>query len=135
MIASPLAAAQTCGPDEAAAMRFALAQLPFEPLTGAKWDPVPVESNYDPCATLSSMLVTVEGATGSSPVQALMFHHGEYVGTGTAKARGFTSLDSAASNDDTVVLKYKTPDQPESSVRYQWQGDRVVMLDPAPSSA
>ncbi|MCV7281767.1 LppP/LprE family lipoprotein [Mycolicibacterium flavescens] len=133
VIASPAAAAQNCGgPDEPAAIRFAFAQLPFEPLTGAKWDPTPVASNYDPCATLSTILVTVEGATGSSPVQALMFHHGEFVGTGTAKAHGFTSLDADASSDDTVVLTYKTPD--ESTVRYRWHDDRVVMLDPAPSA-
>lgn len=132
MVASPGAAAQDCGgPDETAAMRFAFAQLPFEPLTGAKWDATPVASNYDPCATLSTILVTVEQPTGSSPVQALMFHHGEYVGTGTAKAHGYTTLDADASSDDTVVLRYKTPE--ETTVRYRWHDDRVVMLDPSPS--
>lgn len=44
------------------------------------------EGNFDPCATSSTALVTVEGATGSSPTTALMFHSGTYLGTATSKA-------------------------------------------------
>ncbi|WP_326547973.1 LppP/LprE family lipoprotein [Mycolicibacterium sp. ND9-15] len=143
MIAPPSASAQpSCGPDQADALRLALAQLPFEPLTGAKWDSTPVDSNYDACAELSTILVTTEGGTGSSPVQALLFHRGEYLGTGTSKAYGFTSLDAAASTGDTVVLTYKVPGECNAcmpaavhSARYQWNGDRAVMLDPPPPSA
>jgi hypothetical protein len=87
------------------------------------------------------VLVTVEGATGSSPVTALMFHDGSYLGTATARAYGFTTLDEAQTTDDTVVLTYKTPGacnacEPAAvtNVRYQWQGDHVVMLDPLPPS-
>ena len=97
------------------------------------------EGNYDPCATLSTALVTVEGATGSSPITALMFHDGSYLGTATSNAYAFTSLNEARTTDDTVVLDYKdgrnvcTACQgPINAVRYQWQGDHVVMLDPAP---
>jgi hypothetical protein len=143
MIATPSATAEpTCGPDQADALRLAFAQLPFEPLTGAKWDSTPVDSNYDACAQLSTILVTTEGGTGSSPVQALLFHRGEYLGTGTSKAYGFTSLDAAASTGDTVVLTYKVPGECNActpaamhSARYQWNGDRAVMLDPPPPSA
>ena len=49
-------------------------------------------------------LVTVQGATGSSPEQALLFHDGEYVGTATAAAYPYTSLNEDQSADDTVVL-------------------------------
>jgi hypothetical protein len=115
--------------------------LPPEPLTGRGWGSAPVGSNYDPCADLSTILVMIEGGTGSSPVQALMFHRGTYLGTGTSKAYGFTSLNAARSTDDTVVLNYKTPGACNAcppaavtSVRYQWQGDHVAMLDPAPPS-
>ncbi|WP_156614130.1 LppP/LprE family lipoprotein [Mycobacterium sp. 852002-51961_SCH5331710] len=143
MVATPVAAAQpTCGPDQDDAIRLAFAQLPFEPLTGAPWDSTPVDSNYDPCSELSTILVTTEGGTGSSPVQALLFHRGEYVGTGTSKAYGFTSLDSAASSDDMVVLNYKVPGECNAcapaaihSARYRWNGDRAVMLDPPPPTA
>lgn len=140
LIAIPTAAAQpSCGPDQADALRLALARLPFEPLTGAKWDSTPVDSNYDPCAELSTILVTTERGTGSSPVQALLFHRGQYVGTGTSKAYGFTSLDAGASTGDTVVLNYKIPGECTAcaptairSARYRWNGDRTVMLDPPP---
>ena len=99
------------------------------------------EGNYDPCATLSTALVTVQGATGSSPITALVFHDGRYLGTATSKAYGFTTLDPDRTSDDTVVLDYKTPGACNAcapaaltSVRYQWQGDHVAMLDPAPPS-
>jgi hypothetical protein len=38
-----------------------------------------------------------------------MFHRGQYPGTGTSKAYGFTSMNAARSTDDMVVLDYKTP--------------------------
>lgn len=97
-------------------------------------------SNYNPCATLSAVIITVEAATGSSPDQALLFHNGNYVGTGTSKAYGFTSLNAAQTTDDTVALNYKDGRNvctacpgPITTVRYQWQGDHVAMLDPAPA--
>jgi hypothetical protein len=97
-------------------------------------------SNFNPCTTLSAVIITVEGATGSSPNQALLFHYGDYVGTGTSKAYGFTSLNAARTTDDTVALNYKDGRNvctacpgPITTVRYQWQGDHVVMLDPAPA--
>ncbi|WP_235892472.1 LppP/LprE family lipoprotein [Mycolicibacterium hodleri] len=99
------------------------------------------EGNYDPCATLSTALVTVQGATASSPITALMFHNGRYLGTATSKAYGFTTLDTDRTTDDTVVLDYKTPGECNAcapaalnSVRYHWQGNHVAMLDPAPPS-
>jgi hypothetical protein len=105
------------------------------------WNGTPIDSNYNPCADLSTVLVMIEHGTGSSPMQALMFHRGTYLGTGTSKAYGFTSLDAARSTDNTVVLDYKTPGECNAcapaavtSVRYQWQGDHVEMLDPPPPS-
>lgn len=128
-----------CGSDEASAVWSALAQLPPERVTGRRWASSPLESNYDPCADLSTVLVTIEGGTGSSPIQALMFHHGTFLGTGTWKAYGSTSLDTAASTNDTVVLRYRSgqsctacDDGIVTSVRYHWDGTKVVMLDPPP---
>lgn len=121
----------------------AVRSLPPYPGTGWAWstDRRTLEGNYNPCATLSTALATVEGATGSSPVTALMFHNGIYVGTATSKAYGFTSFNGQATTDDTVVLNYKTPGACNAcapaainSVRYQWQGDHVAMLDPPPPS-
>lgn len=132
-------ASEECGPDEASALDSALAQMHPEQVTGRSWDPTPLESNYDLCADLSTILVTIEGATGSSPIQALMFHHGVYLGTGTWKAYGFTSLDKQASTRDTVVLRYRwgqsctaCTDGFVTNVRYHWDGTKVDMLDPPP---
>jgi hypothetical protein len=128
-----------CGPDEASALASALAQAPPGLVADQVWDPIPLESNYDPCADLSTILVTIDGATGSSPIQALMFHRGAYLGTGTWKAYGFTSLDEQASTRDTVVLRYRwgqsctaCADGFVTTVRYHWDGTRVDMLDPPP---
>jgi hypothetical protein len=135
-------AAPDCGVNLAAPEIVAAAeQLPPYPGTGWKWatNPRSFEGNYNPCATLSTALVTVEMGTGSSPVTALMFHNGDYLGTATSKAYGFTSLNNARTTDDTVVLDYKLPGACNAcppagvtSVRYQWQGDHVEMLDPPP---
>ncbi|MBX8686693.1 LppP/LprE family lipoprotein [Mycobacterium sp. 20091114027_K0903767] len=132
-----------CGVNLAAPQIAAAAQH-LAPYPGTDWrwsaDPRMVEGNFDPCATLSTALVTVEGATASSPVTALMFHHGDYLGTATSKAHAFTSLNTARTTDDTVVLDYQTPGECNacppaavSSVRYQWQADHVAMLDPEPA--
>lgn len=133
-----------CGVDLAAPrVVAAVHQLPPYPGTGWAWDanPTTFEGNYNPCATLSTVLATVEMATGSSPVTALMFHNGGYLGTATLKAYGFTSLNTAQTTDDTVVLDYKLPGACTAcppagvaTVRYQWQSDHVEMLDPPPPS-
>src|SRR6185369_2311566 len=128
-----------CGPDQQAALEAAFVRLPPEPVTGHDWSGIPKASNYRPCADLSAILVTVLGATGSSPTKALLFHHGTYVGPATAKAYGFTDLDAAASTDDTVVLTYRSGqsctacgDGVVTTVRYRWDGTGVQILDPLP---
>ncbi|WP_231969056.1 LppP/LprE family lipoprotein [Mycobacterium sp. E735] len=138
------APAQGCGVNLAAPeIQTAITSVPTVP-QGWRWDHDPRSfdrsSNYNPCATLSTVIITVEQATGSSPEQALLFHSGTYVGTGTSKAYGFTSLNAAQTADDTVALDYKDGRNvctacpgPITTVRYQWQGDHVAMLDPAPA--
>lgn len=119
----------------------AVKQLPPYPgpVGDWKWSTRPLEGNYNTCAPLTTALVTIEGATGSSLVTALMFHDGNYLGTATSKAYGLTSFNAARTTGDTVVLDYKQPGactacEPAgvTSVRYQWQGDHVAMLDPPP---
>lgn len=136
----PASASPGCGLGPGQALNSALAQLPPDSTFGLPWSNVPVDSNYDSCSALSAMVVTIEGATGSSPEQALMFHKGRFLGTGTLKAYAFTAIDHAASTNDTVVLSYKDGRNvctacagPVARVRYQWQGDHVEMLDPAPT--
>ncbi|BCI85216.1 hypothetical protein NIIDMKKI_04220 [Mycobacterium kansasii] len=131
------APAGPCGPDEATAVSAALAQLPADKKTGKAWNPTPEFSDYDPCADLSAVVVTVVDATRSSPDQALMFHRGAFVGTATAVAYPFTELEVPASTDDLVVLTYRSrqscdacDDGTLTTVGFQWQGDHVQMLDP-----
>jgi hypothetical protein len=143
-IATPATAAppSACGVNLASQQVVdSVRSLPPYAGTNWAWSADPIGGNFNPCATLSTALVTVEGATGSSPVTALMFHNGTYSGTATSKAYGFTSLNQPRTTDDTVVLNYKdgryvcTACQgPVNSVRYQWQGDHVAMLDPPPPS-
>lgn len=137
------AARTDCGVDLGAPeVATAAASLGTEPITGRPFASTPVGGSFDPCATLSTALVTVAGGTGSSPTQALLFHDGGYVGTATARAYGLTEYDPAASSDDTVGLSYTLPsscnacnDGIHTTVRYQWDGSRVVMLDPPPPTS
>jgi hypothetical protein len=103
------------------------------------WDPLPYAGNFDPCLPLSTALVSVRGATGSSPDQALFFNYGRYLGTATWKPYGYTNFNARATRPDTVVLDYKDGrfvctacPGPVNSVRYRWRDGRVVMLDPPP---
>jgi LppP/LprE lipoprotein len=104
------APAQGCGVNLAAPEIQTINSVPTVP-QGWPWSHDPrsfdPSSNYNPCATLSAVIITVEGATGSSPEQALLFHNGNYVGTGTSKAYAFTSLNAAQTTDDTVALNHK----------------------------
>jgi hypothetical protein len=79
----PATAAPLCGRNLASEdVVDAVRSLPTYPGTDRAWDADSrtFEGNFDPCATLSTALVTVEGATGSSPTTALMFHSGTYLG-------------------------------------------------------
>ncbi|QBS45073.1 LppP/LprE family lipoprotein [Nocardia sp. CS682] len=131
-----------CGVDlSAPVIQSAIAALPAEPVTHAPWstDPRGFEGNFDPCATLSAVIITVQGATGSSPNHALLFHKGAYIGTATPQAHGFTSLDVDRTTDDTVGLAYKTPgscnacpDGTVTHVQFRWEGQKVRMIGTPP---
>ncbi len=124
------------------AVAAAVANLPMEPFTHSGWatDPATFEGNYNPCATLSTAIVTIQGATASSPQHALMFHKGQYLGTATSKAYGFTRLVPARTTDDTVALDYWTPGTCDACpggthdvVTFHWDGTHVVMSGKPPT--
>jgi hypothetical protein len=132
---------QGCGVNLGAPeIQTAINSVPTAP-QGWPWnhDPRSFEGNFNPCATLSTALITVQMATRGSPEQALLFHDGSYVGTATSKVCSLVSLTTARTTDDTVALNYKDPDSSAGdtnvtaiTVRYRWQGDHVAMLDPPP---
>jgi hypothetical protein len=147
-VAHPLAthahAAPTCGVNMTAPeIKAAISSLPALP-QNYPWDSDPKSfdpsSNYNPCSTLSAVIITVTGATGSSPDLAVLFHKGSPAGVATLKAYPFTTLAAAQTLDDTVALSYKDGRNvctacpgPTTTVRYQWQTGHVAMLDPAPT--
>ena len=137
-VADPLS---DCGPDQAAALDIAIAHEQHDPLTQAPWSPIPVASNFDACADLSAVLVTIDNPKPNSPRQGFLFHRGTYIGTSTAVSRPFTTLDSAASTKEMIVLVYTAGrtcatcnDGKVFPVRYIWNGATAVMADPIPAN-
>ncbi|PPJ26965.1 hypothetical protein C5E45_22330 [Nocardia nova] len=111
---------------------------PYDAGGGLTWawndNPPALRGTYNRCSTLSVVVVTIQGATASSPEHALLFHKGDYVGTATPKAQAFTTIDTGADTDDTVVLTYKTPgscnacpDGSSTTVSFHWNGSGVDM--------
>jgi hypothetical protein len=128
-----------CGPDQPSALGVALAHEQHDPLTQAPWSPIPVQSNFDACADLSAILVTIDNPKPNSPRQGLLFHRGTYIGTTTTTPRPFTTLDMAASTKDTVVLVLTSGrtcatcnDGATFPIHYHWNGFTAVMADPIP---
>jgi hypothetical protein len=76
-LAAPAHAAPACGVNlSAPEISAAINSAPTVP-QGWRWNHNPrsfdPSSNYNPCATLSAVIITVEQATGSSPDPALLF--------------------------------------------------------------
>lgn len=128
-----------CGPDQATALDIAIAHEQHDPISQAPWSPIPVQSNFDACADLSAAVVTIDNPRPNSPRQGFLFHRGTYVGTTLTKPRPFTTLDTAASTKDTVVLVYTSGrtcatcnDGATFPVHYHWNGLMPVMVEPIP---
>ena len=49
----------------------------------------PELEDYDPCAALSAIVMSIEGGTSSSPYQIMLFNRGEYLGVTTKEAHAF----------------------------------------------
>ena len=135
---SPVAQADPlppCGPDQATAVDVVLAHEPHEILTGRVFSPRPVASNYDPCANLSAILMTVDPPLSiPPPVQAMLFHRGTYMGKATMRSHAGTMLNPA-STKDTVVLDFHFDDGRSNTARFHWDGARIMQLDPLPRTS
>jgi LppP/LprE lipoprotein len=102
-----------------------------------------LRGNFDPCATLSVVLVYPKGASGSAVIQPLMFHEGDYVGPATPRGYSYMGLNEGATTADTVVLTFRATagscnacnDAIYEDVRFRWQDGEVVALDPIPGYA
>lgn len=126
------------GNDESAYEK-AIAQV--EPYPGLDRPWRPFDSNFDPCADLSWITVTLEGATASSPYHILLFHNGEYLGTATAKAYGFSPKVSRV-DDSEIAVTYRWPKEGEGNAEasgttqagFRWDegAQKVVMSGDVP---
>lgn len=106
------------------------------------WDPSGHDtSGYDECAALSWAVVTIHGATASSPFQIMLFHYGEYLGTGTWDAHGFFPTVERV-DDSTIDVTYHYPLPGESNMArsgethatFTWDesAEKVVMTGEVP---
>ena len=98
------------------------------------------EGNFDPCATLSAVLVYPYGAAGSAPEQTLLFHKGQYIGTATKNAYAYIRLNKQQTTDSTVVLNFRETagtcgacdDADYVPIKFRWTGDKVEMVGTPP---
>lgn len=129
-----------CSSDnDESAYEKAIAQVEPYPGLDSPWRPF--DSNFDPCAALSWITVTLEGATASSPYHILLFHNGEYLGTATAKAYGFSPKVSRV-DDSEIAVTYRWPKEGEGNAEasgttqagFRWDEDaqKVVMSGDVP---
>ena len=129
-----------CSSDnDESAYKKAIAQV--EPYPGLDRPWRPFDSNFDPCADLSWITVTLEGATASSPYHILLFHNGEYLGTATAKAYGFSPKVSRV-DDSEIAVTYRWPKEGEDNAEasgttqagFRWDegAQKVVMSGDVP---
>ena len=71
-------------------------------------------STYDSCASLSWIVLPIEGGTASSPYQIMLFHHGEYIGVTSDQMIGFFP-EVERLDDETIQVTYKWPRDGETT--------------------
>ena len=93
-------------------------------------------SGYDPCASLSWETLMIEGGTSSSPFHIMLFNHGEYLGTATAKPYGFAPTIERVS-DSEIAVTYHWPREGEGNANrsgttnagFRWdEGQQKVIM-------
>ena len=113
-------------------------------VTPSKWDWDPTYANpdtYDPCASLSWIVVPIAHGTSSSPYQIMLFHRGEYIGTTTSEAYGFLPTVTRT-GDNSINVVYHYPYTGEGNIKpsgkayasFTWDdaAQRVVMRGNVP---
>ncbi len=107
------------------------------------WSTNVTDTSFDPCADLSYAQLSIEGATGSSPMQVMLFHRGEYIGTTSDCAPGNQKVNQ--DDDKSITVTYRWPKPGEGTagdtfsedVTYTWVDDEtgVSMSGPIPMDA
>lgn len=146
-VSSPAAPGDpACNPDPAV-IRNAAATLSPVTLGTATWQWSTPPSGAQPtvneiCAPLSAYLLTIHGATASSPMQVLLFHQGNYVGTAEQNWNSFISADPSRTTPDTVGLKYMIPGSCDACsdgtfycAQFHWDGKAVQEIGKPPETS
>lgn len=108
--------------------------LPNNPAAG--WQPGP--SNLDGCRDLSYVALDTQGATASSPNQLLLFHKGQFLGTGTKCNLAYQRVTDADDTNVHVTYRYLIGDDISAhpsgrfDVTYRWTGSGVQMIGSIP---
>ncbi|MEV3966107.1 LppP/LprE family lipoprotein [Nocardia sp. NPDC050193] len=112
---------------------------PFPALPDARWSATPIAHNFSTETELSAALVTLENATASTPVHILLFHYGQYLGTGTDDAQPDVHLLATASTNSVVTIEFHEPGTPHAgphqaihTARFRWLDDRVQWFGTLP---
>ncbi|MEJ5997605.1 LppP/LprE family lipoprotein [Corynebacterium sp. H130] len=101
------------------------------PAEGADWIVDEQESNFEPTRELSYVVLETEMGTASSPKQLMLFHYGQYLGTGTIHHVGYQRI--VGFGDNYVTVEYGTPGQSNADViwhepvTYEFVGGHVEM--------
>ena len=100
-------------------------------------------SHFDPCAALSWQIISIKGATASSPHHIMLFHYGEYLGTATAEPYGFFP-DVEQVNHNEISVTYHWPQDGDanaaptgtSKASFRWDEvqNKVIMSGDVPPS-
>lgn len=100
------------------------------------------ESNtfgYEESSSLNVLIGTATGSADGYNKKAFFFYNGEYLGTDTSGASA--QINVAWRDDKTIAINYilyKTkdplccPTAGAATVRFQWNGNKMVALDPIP---
>ncbi|MFW0795802.1 LppP/LprE family lipoprotein [Gordonia sp. CPCC 205515] len=97
-------------------------------------------TNYNTCNELSYAALDTDGATASSPMQLLLFHHGKFVGTGIKCNAGYQTVTGASPT--SVDVNYHYLNEGDISARptgnvdvaFVWDGSKVVMNGSLPAA-
>lgn len=138
--------AESCGarPDDpriAAAISRVPSAFTTPPMSDRAWSSTILDTSFDPCLDLSYATITVEGATGSSPMQVMLFHRGEYLGTTSDCAPGFQLVRQDGDASITVTYQWPKPGEPNAGAKdsadvgYTWTNGTVAMSGRIPDEA
>lgn len=97
---------------------------------------------YDSCLPLSWIVLPIEGGTGSSPYQIMLFNQGQYLGTATSEAYGFSPIIERL-DDSMIQVTWRWPKEGESnaaasgrtSAEFRWDDaqNKVIMTGDVPT--